>query len=148
MRRRSSLQFFLAFLLLAPVVWLAGCGVTIPKAAPAIGVSLANPNPPVNSGAQAVNVEVVSQTPGPVPTGTLGYQVTDPSSQVTSGPLTLPMSTFSFDVGQSGAYVIQVQYSGDKNYAAATSTYTVSVSPAAPGSPSAVKLYKVWPHQP
>ncbi|MGI8771702.1 MAG: hypothetical protein ACR2JE_09715 [Acidobacteriaceae bacterium] len=148
MHRRSSLQFLLTFLLLAPVALLSGCGVTIPKAAPAIGVSLANPNPPANSGAQAVNVNVVRETPGPAPTGTLGYQVTVPSSQVFSGPLSLPSSTFSVDITDSGAYVIQVQYSGDKNYASSTVTYTLSVAPAASSSSgSAIKLYKGYPRR-
>ncbi len=147
MHRRSSLQFLFMLLLLAPVLLLSGCGVNIPKASPSIIVTLANPNPPVNSGAQAVSVEVVSAAPGPVPTGTLAYQVTDPLAQVTTGPLNLPADTFSLNIAESGAYLIQVQYSGDKNYAAGTSTYTLSVAPAASGTPGAVKLYKGYPRR-
>jgi hypothetical protein len=145
MHRRSSLQFLLTFLLLASVSLLSGCGANIPKQAPAVIVATANPNPPANSGAQAVSVSVIPQAPGPTPTGTLTYQVTDPSSQITSGPLNLPASTFSVDIGASGAYVIQVQYSGDKTWSAATVTYTLSVQPAASGSSSTIKLYKGYP---
>ena len=145
MRRRSSLQALLTFLLLAPIVLLVGCGVTIPKAAPTIFVTLANPNPPVNSGAQGVSVEVISGAPGPEPTGTLTYQVTDPSSQIASGPVNLPAGSFSLDIGQSGSYLIQLQYSGDKTYNAATATYTLYVQPASSGSSGAVKLYKRAP---
>jgi hypothetical protein len=145
MHRRSSLQLFLIILLLAPVTLLSGCGVNIPKQAPAIGVAIPNPNPPANSGTQAISVAVTPQAPGPTPTGTLTYQVTDPSSQITGGPLTLPASTFSLDIGQSGTYVIQIQYSGDKTWSAATATYTLSVQPAASGSSSTIKLYKGYP---
>jgi hypothetical protein len=145
MHRRSSLQFLLTFLLLAPLALLSGCGTNIPKQSPAVIVAIANPSPPANSGAQAVSVSVIPQAPGPTPTGTLTYQVTDPSSQITGGPLNLPFSTFSVEIGASGAYVIQVQYSGDKTWSAATVTYTLSVGPAASGSSSAIKLYKGFP---
>ena len=143
MHRRSSLQFLLAILLLATVGLLAGCGVSIPKRAPQVNIALVGALPPGNVGSVTVAVSLTSLAPGPVPTGTLSYQTTDPASVTITGPLNLPASTFDLQISGSGNYVIQVTYSGDANYAGTTATSTLLVPQAA--SSSGIKLYKGFP---
>lgn len=143
MQRRSSLQFLLAILLLAPVGLLSGCGVNIPKQPPQVNIVVAGALPPGNIGSVPVAVSLTANAPGPVPTGTLSYQATDPSSVTITGPLDLPASTFDLQLAGSGNYIIQVQYSGDAHYAPTTATSTLLV-PQAPSS-TGIKLYKGYP---
>jgi hypothetical protein len=143
MHRRSSLQFLLAILLLAPLGLLAGCGVNIPKRPPQVNIVVVGALPAGNVGSVTVAVSLTALAPGPVPTGTLSYQVSAPFGVTFTGPLQVPASTFDLQIAGSGNYVIQVTYSGDAHYAGTTATSTLLVPQAA--SSTGIKLYKGYP---
>jgi autotransporter-associated beta strand protein len=98
----------------------SGAVVGVSLATPAVGIvaSTTNPNTPVT-----FTVEVASTMFGPNPTGTVSFLVDGVPQQGTS-TLVNGLATFSWPGFTAGNHTVTVLYSGDANFAAASTTAT------------------------